>query len=85
MPRIYGPAKGFLNKVCIINPQTASADPQHNAAIDFGNLKFKMISEEFGSDDKNKNDKIFLIPISFVPADRENKKEAINSVTKINK
>ena len=31
MPRIDGPASGFLKAVCNISPQTASAPPQSNA------------------------------------------------------
>ena len=31
MPKIDGPASGFLKAVCNISPQTASAPPQNNA------------------------------------------------------
>ena len=33
MPKIDGPANGFLKAVCSINPQTASALPQSNAVM----------------------------------------------------
>lgn len=37
MPRIDGPANGFLNAVCNISPHTASALPQSNAVNAWGN------------------------------------------------
>ena len=37
IPKIYGPAKALLNKVCIINPQTDRAEPAKQAIIKRGN------------------------------------------------
>ena len=37
IPKIYGPAKGLLKRVCIINPQTDRAEPAKQAIIKRGN------------------------------------------------
>ena len=36
MPNTNGPAKGFLNKVCISKPLIESPEPTNIAVIDFG-------------------------------------------------
>lgn len=38
IPSTNGPAKGFLNKVCISNPEIPSPEPTNIAVIAFGNL-----------------------------------------------
>ena len=38
IPKTYGPANGFLNKVCIKSPPIASPEPTIKAVIAFGNL-----------------------------------------------
>lgn len=38
-PSTNGPAKGFLNKVCINNPETPSPEPTSIAVMAFGSLK----------------------------------------------
>jgi len=43
IPSTSGPAKGFLNTVCICNPLTAKDDPATRAVIALGNLKSKRI------------------------------------------
>ncbi len=43
IPKTKGPASGFLNSVCINNPQIESPDPTKTAVIAFGSLKFRMI------------------------------------------
>ena len=43
IPNTKGPAKGFLNKVCINNPQIDKPEPTKIAVIAFGNLKFKIM------------------------------------------
>ena len=43
IPNTKGPAKGFLNKVCINKPQIDNPEPTKIAVIAFGSLKFKMI------------------------------------------
>ena len=43
MPSTYGPAKGFLNKVCINNPLSESPPPTNIAVIAFGSLYSQMI------------------------------------------
>jgi len=40
MPKIDGPANGFLKAVCNINPQTANALPQSNAVKAWGKLPY---------------------------------------------
>lgn len=42
-PNTSGPARGFLNKVCINNPPRASADPAIIQVAAFGNLSCHMI------------------------------------------
>ena len=42
-PKTYGPANGFLNKVCINNPDIESPIPTKIAVIAFGNLKLIMM------------------------------------------
>ncbi len=46
IPRTKGPAKGFLNKVCIINPLILNPEPTKIAVIAFGNLKLSMINSQ---------------------------------------
>ncbi len=43
IPRTKGPARGFLNKVCINKPLIDSPEPTKTAVIAFGILKFKRI------------------------------------------
>ncbi len=43
IPNTNGPAKGFLNNVCINKPLIDKPDPTKIAVIALGNLKFKMI------------------------------------------
>ena len=43
MPKTKGPAKGFLNKVCINKPQTDKPEPTKIAVIALGTLKLIMI------------------------------------------
>ena len=43
IPKTKGPAKGFLNKVCINKPQTDKPDPTKIAVIALGTLKLIMI------------------------------------------
>lgn len=43
IPKTKGPASGFLNKVCINNPQIDNPEPTKTAVIAFGNLKLKII------------------------------------------
>ena len=38
IPKTYGPARGFLNNVCINNPLIESPEPTIIAVIAFGNL-----------------------------------------------
>ena len=37
-PRIYGPARGLRNRVCIINPDTDNAAPANTATMALGRL-----------------------------------------------
>ena len=39
MPNTKGPAKGFLNRVCINKPAMANPEPTKIAVIAFGSLK----------------------------------------------
>ena len=43
IPRTKGPARGFLNMVCICNPLTDNADPANIAVITLGILIFHII------------------------------------------
>lgn len=43
IPKTKGPANGFLNKVCINNPQIDKPEPTIIAVIAFGNRKFKIM------------------------------------------
>ena len=43
IPNTNGPAKGFLNNVCINKPATDKPEPTKRAVIAFGSLKFKII------------------------------------------
>ena len=43
IPNTNGPAKGFLNRVCINNPQIAKPEPTMIAVIAFGKRKFKIM------------------------------------------
>lgn len=43
MPKTKGPAKGFLNRVCINKPQTDKPEPTKIAVIALGTLKLIMI------------------------------------------
>ncbi len=43
IPNTKGPAKGFLNRVCINKPQIDKPEPTKIAVIAFGSLKFKII------------------------------------------
>lgn len=43
IPNTNGPARGFLNKVCINNPQIDRPEPTIIAVIALGKRKFKMI------------------------------------------
>lgn len=43
IPNTKGPAKGFLNNVCINRPQIDNPEPTNMAVIAFGNRKFKII------------------------------------------
>lgn len=46
-PNTYGPASGFLNNVCINNPEIDKPIPTKMAVMAFGRRKFhKMISQE---------------------------------------
>lgn len=38
IPNTYGPAKGFLNRVCINKPEIANPEPTKIAVIDLGIL-----------------------------------------------
>lgn len=38
IPSTNGPAKGFLNKVCIKSPETPNPEPTKMAVMAFGNL-----------------------------------------------
>ena len=42
-PNTYGPASGFLNKVCMSNPLMDKPIPTRTAVIAFGILKFRMM------------------------------------------
>jgi len=46
MPNTKGPAKGFLNKVCISNPEIPKPEPTKIAVIAFGSLKSVMITSQ---------------------------------------
>jgi hypothetical protein len=46
IPKIYGPASGFLNNVCINKPETERAKPHKIAVKAFGILDSKMIISE---------------------------------------
>lgn len=46
IPNTKGPARGFLNKVCINKPLIANPDPTKIAVIAFGNLKCRMINSQ---------------------------------------
>ena len=50
IPRTKGPAKGFLNKVCINNPLTANPEPTIIAVRALGNRKFKTINSQLDFD-----------------------------------
>lgn len=43
IPKTKGPANGFLNRVCINNPQIDRPEPTIIAVSALGNLKFKMM------------------------------------------
>ena len=43
IPKTNGPASGFLNKVCMSNPQIERPEPTKMAVIAFGNLKSKIM------------------------------------------
>lgn len=43
MPKMEGPANGFLNAVCNINPLADKAPPQKNAVMACGNRDSKMM------------------------------------------
>lgn len=43
IPKTKGPANGFLNNVCINNPEIDNPEPTKIAVIAFGSLKFKII------------------------------------------
>ena len=43
IPNTKGPAKGFLNKVCINKPQIDKPEPTKTAVIAFGILKLIII------------------------------------------
>lgn len=43
MPNTKGPAKGFLNNVCISRPQIDNPEPTNMAVIVFGSLECKII------------------------------------------
>ena len=46
IPKTKGPAKGFLNNVCINKPQIESPEPTKTAVIAFGTLKLRtMVSQ----------------------------------------
>lgn len=42
-PKVYAPANGLRNMVCIINPEIDNAVPERIATIAFGNLRFHNI------------------------------------------
>lgn len=46
IPKTKGPAKGFLNKVCISNPEIPKPEPTKIAVIAFGSLKSVMITSQ---------------------------------------
>ena len=68
-PRTKGPAKGFLNNVCIINPEIAKPPPTKIAVIAFGNRYSKIINchEDFIASPPNKLEKTSLRGIETVP------------------
>ena len=43
IPRTNGPARGFLNKVCINKPQIDKPEPTNTAVMAFGSLYCNMI------------------------------------------
>ncbi len=49
IPNTNGPAKGFLNKVCINRPQIDNPEPTNIAVMAFGNLYCKIIYCQFSS------------------------------------
>ena len=50
IPKTKGPAKGFLNKVCINKPAIDSPDPTKIAVRALGNLKFNMMTSQLDFD-----------------------------------
>ncbi len=67
-PKTYGPASGFLNKVCIINPEIDKPIPTKTAVNALGNRKFqRMISQEFLISFPKIESKIALIGIETEP------------------
>ncbi len=54
-PNTYGPASGFLNKLCINNPQRAKPDPAIIAVSTFGSRISKKIVENNDSETSTEN------------------------------
>jgi len=75
-PKTEGSANGFLNNSCIMKPEIGKAMPTKTAAIDFGNLKFK-IKFWWTSVEELNTEKISLIGIATLPTVRLTKKSKI--------
>lgn len=72
IPKIYGPANGFLNKVCIFKPATDSALPHSTAAMAFGSRDSKtIISQLFFVASSVK--RILMISLKGIFTDPKNK------------
>lgn len=85
IPKMYGPAKGFLKSVCICSPQTERALPHKIAAIALGNLDcmMMMVQLSFSTDFPIKMLKILLKGMLTEPKNRSKLKKKTIPVIKI--
>lgn len=84
IPKTKGPANGFLNNVCINNPEIPKPEPTRIAVIAFGSLKSVTITSqvEFSMVPK-RLEKILLKGILTEPKLMLTKKQSTNTKTSI--
>ena len=68
IPRTNGPAKGFLNSVCMSRPEIPKPEPTRMAVIALGNLKSEIMISQVGlSEDPKRLLKTSCIGIEIEP------------------
>lgn len=85
IPKTYGPAKGFLKRVCINNPLIDNPEPTKTAVMAFGILKLSIIVSQLSLEASpiNKIETISLKGIETEPKLMFNSQQEINTKIRI--